>query len=155
MLHYFLHFNQHAHTHPNSCILIHISLVLLPSSRWCPSQNWLYVRVWLYSLPHHRVHFLGQQRNLLSDLSNLPSSIFFKPFKVSAWVAHSPSTRAIHQWLKVRKHTWRWGEDWWRDEEKETGKKKQWKNKGRRKNESGISKYEGPIRGEKVRTVSL
>lgn len=42
MLHYFLHFNQHAHTHPNKLYLIHISLVLLLSSRLhpCPSQNW-------------------------------------------------------------------------------------------------------------------
>lgn len=152
MLHYFLHFNQHIHTHPNSCILIHISLVLLPSSR-CPSQNWeTFVIVWLYSLAHHPVHFLGQQRNLLSHLSHLPSSIFFKPFK--AWVAHSPSTRAIHQWLKVRKHTWGWGEDWWRDEDQETGEKKYWKNKGRGKKESGISKYEGPMGGE-ARTISL
>lgn len=78
--------------------------------------------VWLYSLAYHPVHFLGQQRHLPSALSNLPSSIFFKPFKVSAWVTHSPSTRAICQWLKVRKHTGGQGEDWWKAVEQETGK---------------------------------
>lgn len=38
----FLHFNQHARIHPNSCILIHISLVLLLSSGLhpCLSQDW-------------------------------------------------------------------------------------------------------------------
>lgn len=64
-----------------------------------------FVRVWLYNLAHPPVHFLDQQRHLLSDFSNLPSSIFFKPFKVRAWVACSPNTRAIPQWLKVRKHS--------------------------------------------------
>lgn len=33
--------------------------------------------------------------------------------------------------------------------------KKYWKNKRRGKKESGISRYEVPIRGKKVRTISL
>lgn len=151
MLHYFLHSNQHAHTHPNKLYLNPHQLGFATQLQITPlsfPELRDFARVWSYSLAHHSVHFLDQQRHLLSNLSNLPSSIQENPSKS---VPGSLTAPVQEQFLSG----WR-SENTQEDGEKTCGgqgsRKQGKKNTGRIKGgqkESGVSKYEVPIRKKK------
>lgn len=60
MLYYFLHFNQHAHTHPNKLHLNPHQLGFATQLQITPLSfpEWRdFVRVWSYSLAHHSALF--------------------------------------------------------------------------------------------------
>lgn len=156
MLHYFLHSNQHAHTHPNKLYLIHISLVLLLSSRLhpCPSQNWETLlgfghTAWLITLCTFWIN-----RGTFSQTSPSSLAASRKILQSQCLGRSQPQYKSNSSVAEGQKTHMRMGRRL--VEGRGAGNRK--KNTGRIKGgqkESGVSKYEVPIRKKKVRTTSF